>query len=89
MQVGDTKKLQTTYSTPCISRASNLNHANEGQQLETKSRDLTMSRRILSFSIRSSSFLCSRSVLAWYIWTAFDIFPIWKTKNDSQLATSS
>lgn len=38
-----------------------------------------MSLRILSFSIRSFSFFCSRSVLAWYVATAlvsFWILPV-------------
>lgn len=34
----------------------------------------TMSLRILSFSILSFSFFCSRSVLAWYVATAFVSF---------------
>ena len=41
--------------------------------------DGTMSLRILSFSIRSFSFFCSRSVLAWYVATAlvsFWILPV-------------
>lgn len=33
-----------------------------------------MSLRILSFSILSFSFFCSRSVLAWYVATAFVSF---------------
>lgn len=35
---------------------------------------LTISLRILSFSMRSFSFFCSRSVLAWYVATALVAF---------------
>lgn len=39
-----------------------------------QSKSLTMSLRILSFSMRSFSFFCSRSVLAWYVATALVAF---------------
>lgn len=47
-------------------------HKQRDTQLQMQ--NFTMSLRILSFSILSFSFFCSRSVLAWYVATAFVSF---------------
>ena len=52
--------------------ACDTQHPREGTRVMMA--NCTMSLRILSFSILSFSFFCSRSVLAWYVATAFVSF---------------
>jgi len=65
----------------------NLKGQSHKSDISAKHVALTISRLILSFSIRSSSFLCSLSVLAWYISTALFSFATCVRKKNKQVCT--